>query len=96
MHERFKVSSNIKKLCLFLTGSFFLASFAAAWYIDAWDQLLPGWFTIMTSPCPLVTDYFMLGNLASAFFNAGMTFVQSTLPSPGRLWASSEPSLSCR
>ncbi|MBR6528142.1 MAG: DUF1576 domain-containing protein [Lachnospiraceae bacterium] len=72
MHERFKVSRNIKKLCLFLTGSFFLASFAAAWYIDAWDQLLPGWFTIMTSPCPLVTDYFMLGNLASAFFNAGM------------------------
>ena len=46
MHERFKVSRNIKKLCLFLTGSFFLASFAAAWYIDAWDQLLPGWFTI--------------------------------------------------
>ncbi len=72
MHERFKVSRNIKKLCLFLSCSFFVASFAAAWYIDAWDQLLSGWFTILTSPCPLVTDYFQLGNLASAFFNAGM------------------------
>ena len=72
MHERFHVSRNIKKLCLFFTASFFVASFAAAWYIDAWDELLPGWFTIMTSPCPLVTDYFQLGNLASAFLNAGM------------------------
>lgn len=67
-----KISISVKGVCLFLTASFFVASLAAAWYIDVWDQILPGWFTILTSPCPLVTDYFALGNLASAFFNAGI------------------------
>lgn len=66
-----KISRNVKGLCLFFTGSFFAASIAAALYLDAWKELLPGWMTLLTSPCPLVTDYFQLGNLASTFLNAG-------------------------
>lgn len=67
-----RISGGIKCLCLFFSFSFFLASLGAAWYIDAWGEVLSGWVTILTSPCPLVTDYFRLGNLASVFFNAGM------------------------
>lgn len=67
-----KISKSIKTLCLFFSLSFFAASLCAAAYINVWGQVLSGWVTILTSPCPLVTDYFQLGNLASAFLNAGM------------------------
>lgn len=67
-----KISRSVKGICLFFSLSFFAAGLAAAWYIGAWGQVLTGWVTILTSPCPLVTDYFQLGNLASAFFNAGI------------------------
>lgn len=61
----------IKAICLFFSISFFVAGIVAAIYLDCWNDILPGLFNIMTLPAPLVTDYFQLGNLASAFFNAG-------------------------
>lgn len=67
-----RISGGIKCICLFFSLSFLVASLGAAWYIDAWGEILSGWVTILFSPCPLVTDYFRLGNLASVFFNAGI------------------------
>lgn len=67
-----KISKSVKGLCLFFTVSFFAASIAAAAYLGTWGRVLSDWAVILTSPCPLVTDYFQLGNLSSAFLNAGM------------------------
>lgn len=62
----------IKAICLFFTLSFFAASFCATIYLDLWGSVWKDWFVILTSPSPLITDYFRLGNLASTFLNAGM------------------------
>ena len=56
---------------LFLSVAFLIASFAAAKVtgeVDFWDNLK----TILFSPSKLVTDYFALGGLGSAFFNAAI------------------------
>lgn len=62
----------IKAVCLVFTLSFFLASLAAAAYLDIWKDFISGWINILINPAPLVTDYYQLGNLASTFFNAGI------------------------
>lgn len=62
----------IKAICLFFSLSFFAASFLATVYLDLWGNVWTGWLQILTSPAPLITDYFRLGNLASAFLNAGI------------------------
>lgn len=62
----------IKIICLFFTLSFFVASFCATVYLNLWGTVWKDWFHILTSPSPLITDYFRLGNLASTFLNAGM------------------------
>lgn len=36
------------------------------------EDVFGSWITLLTSPCPLITDYFMLGSLPAAFFNAGI------------------------
>lgn len=64
-------TAGIDHLCLFLSLSLLAACPAAAWSTGAWSAIWPGWVTILTSPCPLVTDYFVLGNLPAAFLNAG-------------------------
>lgn len=69
----------IKAVCLIFTLSFFLASLAACAYLGIWDKLLSGWINILINPSPLVTDYYQLGNLASAFFNAAMCGLAWTL-----------------
>ena len=62
----------IKGICLHISVSFFIASFAATVYLDLWGQVWHDFFQILVTPAPLVTDYFQIGNLASAFLNAGM------------------------
>lgn len=69
----------VKALCLFFSLSFFAASTAACAYLGVWDELFSDWIFILTSPSPLVTDYYRLGNMASAFFNAGMCGLACTL-----------------
>jgi len=70
---RMKSTSDcIKGICLFFSISFILAGIAAAIYLNCWDEILPGLYYILTLPSPLITDYYQIGNLASAFFNAGL------------------------
>ncbi len=69
----------IKAICLFFSLSFLIASPLAALYLDSFGETIPAFHTILTSPCPLVTDYFQLGNLAAAFFNAGLCGLACTL-----------------
>ena len=63
-------SRAIRRISLFFSLSFLAACPAAAWYTGEWGQVLSGWQQILFSPCPLVTDYFQLGNLAAALLNA--------------------------
>lgn len=62
----------VKSICLFFSLCLLGASIFAAFYLEVWDVFLIDWLRILTSPSPLVTDYFQLGNLASAFFNAAV------------------------
>lgn len=70
---------HIKAICLFFSLSLLAACPAAAAYFDLWDSIWSGWTTILFSPCPLVTDYFELGNISSAFLNAGLCGISCTL-----------------
>ena len=63
-------SGFIKAIRLFFSISFFIAAFVATIYLDLCGHVWQDFFKIMTRPAPLVTDYFKLGNLASAFLNA--------------------------
>ncbi len=55
-----------------VTLTLFLASLSAAVYMQEWGEVFSGWIRILTSPCPLVTDYYSVGGLSAAFFNAGV------------------------
>lgn len=67
-----KDSRFIKVICMHISISFLIASFAATIYLNLWGQVWKDFFEILVTPAPLVTDYFQLGNLASAFLNAGL------------------------
>ena len=69
----------IKAISLFFSISFLVAGFAAAIYLNCWGEILPGLYNIMTLPAPLVTDYYQLGNLSSAFFNAAICGLSCSL-----------------
>ena len=57
--------------CLF-SISFFIAAGVGMVYTGlSLQTVLTDWVRIMTSPGPLVTDYFRLGSLPAAFLNAG-------------------------
>lgn len=80
MNQKFQRDSwFIKIICLIFSISFFMAAFAATVYLDLWGHVWEDFFKIMVMPAPLVTDYFKLGNLASAFLNAGMCSLSCTL-----------------
>ncbi len=69
----------IKAICLCFSLSLLAACPIAASYFHFWADLIPGWIRILSSPCPLVTDYFDLGNIASAFLNAGVCGLACTM-----------------
>lgn len=69
----------IKAICLIFSLSFLAACLAATIWLNLWSTVIPDWFRILTSPSPLVTDYFELGNLASTFLNAGICGLSCTL-----------------
>lgn len=56
---------------LMITLFFFIATPLAVLYTNEWNILENLW-RIVTSPCPLVTDYFALGGLASTLLNAAI------------------------
>ena len=61
----------INGIALGFSLAFLAASAAAAVYTGELGSVFHGWYMIMISPCPLVTDYIAVGGLASALFNAG-------------------------
>lgn len=69
---KFTNSQIINGIALGFSVAFFIASFMAAAYTGQWGRVFENWCQIMTSPCPLVTDYLEIGGLASAFLNAGV------------------------
>lgn len=63
-------STIINGIALGFSAAFLLASLAGAVYTGEWGQVFHNWYLILISPCPLVTDYFALGGLASTMLNA--------------------------
>lgn len=78
-HNIKKSSLFIKKICFVFSICFFIASFAATVYLNLWGHVWEDFIKLMVHPGPLVTDYFMLGNIASAFLNAGICGMTFTL-----------------
>ena len=74
-----KNSWYIKAICFTFSISFFIAAFIATIYLDLWGHVWSDFIKIMLRPGPLITDYFMLGNLASSLLNAGMCGMAFTL-----------------
>ena len=71
LHHTDGASSIIFLYTVFLSFSFLIATSAAVHFArdnELWRDLI----AIYTSPSPLVTDYFALGGLASAFLNAAI------------------------
>ena len=64
-------SQIINGIAFGFSAMFLLSAFIAAHYTGEWGSVLHNWYTILISPCPLVTDYFAIGGLASAMLNAG-------------------------
>ena len=70
---RHEINQTIRRLGFFFSTDLLLACIAAALYTgESAESVLRGWMVILTRPCPLVTDYFALGGLASAFLNASV------------------------
>ncbi len=61
----------IRAYALFVSLFFLVASPIAVLYTKEWD-FFDNLFKIITSPCPLVTDYFALGGLGSTLFNTAL------------------------
>ena len=74
-----KSSWFIKAICFNFSCCFFLAALAATIYLNLWGHVWKDFIKLLVQPGPLVTDYFMLGNIASAFLNAGICGMTFTL-----------------
>lgn len=73
LYIRHDINQTIRRATAFISFDLFLAAFAAMLYLgETPQQVFEEWVVILTSPCPLVTDYFRLGSLPAAFFNAGI------------------------
>ena len=75
MDKKRQLKSNsyyIKLICFIFSTAFLIATPIGITYIDCMDDFWRGLFNILTLPAPLVTDYYQMGNLPSAFFNAAV------------------------
>ena len=73
-----------------ISTALLLAGFAGAVYTGTLHTLHIDFLRILTSPCPLVTDYFELGSLGAAFLNASlcgyvMACFMAALPGPSHV-----------
>lgn len=64
-------SQIINGIAFGFSAAFLISAFIAALYTKEWGSVFYDWYLILISPCPLVTDYFAIGGLASAMLNAG-------------------------
>ena len=69
----------VKAISLFFSISFLIAVPIAASYLNTWQDFGNSFMHILFQPSPLVTDYYQLGDLATAFFNAGLCGLGCTL-----------------
>ena len=54
------------------SAALLMACIAGAAYTRTFRSLPADYFRILTSPGPLITDYFMVGSMPAAFLNAGL------------------------
>ena len=54
------------------SAALLLACIAGAAYTRTFRSLPADFFRILTSPGPLITDYFMIGSMPAAFLNSGL------------------------
>lgn len=64
-------TKTVKHVSLLFSLGFLLAVPLAALYTGE-THVFQDWIRILTSPCPLVTDYYALGSLPATFLNAGL------------------------
>ncbi|MDO4475235.1 MAG: DUF1576 domain-containing protein [Lachnospiraceae bacterium] len=77
---RHDINMIIRRVCILFTVSLLLAAWAAANYTgETAGEVWKHFTTLLTSPSPLVTDYFRLGSLAAALLNAGLCGLCCTL-----------------
>ncbi len=69
---RFSNSQIINGIAFGFSLSFLISAWIAAIYTKEWGMVFADWHRILITPCPLITDYFAIGGLASAMLNAGM------------------------
>lgn len=62
----------IKALCLGLGLTLMAAAAVSTTFSGGLEGCLRGWYQILLSPCPLITDYFGIGGISGTFFNAGI------------------------
>lgn len=55
-----------------ISGTLLLGCIAGVIYTGTAGSLLRDFFHILTTPGPLITDYFMMGSMPAAFLNAGL------------------------
>ncbi len=67
-----KNSMIIDGTVLFISLALLCASAAGAIYTGTGSLLAVDFYRILTSPCPLVTDYFGVGSMPATFLNAGL------------------------
>ncbi|MBQ0070883.1 MAG: DUF1576 domain-containing protein, partial [Spirochaetales bacterium] len=71
-------SNTVKYVSLLFSLGFLLAVPYAAFYTGE-VHVFGDWFRILFSPCPLVTDYYLLGSLPAAFLNASACGLACTI-----------------
>ncbi len=68
-----KRNSNIIDGFTFILSAYLLlTAVVGAWYTGTWGSVFHDLYRIMTSPGPLITDYFGIGSMPAAFLNAGL------------------------
>ena len=65
-------SNIIDGIAFGLSGALLLGCIAGAAYTGTLRTLPADFFHILTTPGPLITDYFMMGSMPAAFLNAGL------------------------
>lgn len=71
--QRHDINMEIRRITAFLSFDLLAAAVVAAILMkETPGQVFREWVTILSSPSPLVTDYFRLGSLPAALLNAGI------------------------
>lgn len=70
--RKYRDSVIIDGIALGFSVAFLLAAFITSLYSGEIGKVFYNWGVIQITPCPLVTDYFALGGVASTMLNAGI------------------------